>query len=159
MLDWDHRLGPWRDPDWLLQVGGWLVRRGLRRMTRAWPLPGRGSAGHGSGLTAVLMRIPPNPAQARTLVRRNLDSWPVVGTRLYVACPVAHPETLGAVAATGGDPRLRIVVIDAPGLPGRAACLDRLYAALEEDERRGRFRARVIVLDDAGDPPRSGSAA
>jgi len=159
MLEWAHRLASCHGQgaaigvvglDWPMLATAWLARRGLVWLAgvRRLPMPGGGE-----GMTAVLMRIPANPAQARALVRRELDFWPVVGTRLYVACDTGHPATLGAVAATGGDPRLRIVVIDSLDVPGRADCLDRLYAALEEDERRGHFRARMIVLEDAGDAP------
>ena len=150
MLEWAYRLGPWRGSDlvWLTTV--WLASRGPHWLAQGRRLPGRGP-GRGEGMTAVLMRIPAHPVAARALVRRKLASWPVVGTRVYVGCPIGYPAMLDAVAATGGDPRLRIVVIDSPDMPDRAGCLDRLYAALEEDERRGRFRARFIVLDDEGD--------
>jgi bacteriophage N4 adsorption protein B len=127
---------------WTRRLDGWalgLARRVARRHLAD------------DTLVAVLMRVPADPECASVLVRRGLAAWPTAGTRIYVACAIDQPAVLGAVAATGGDPRLRIVVVDKP--PGRAECLDRLYAALEEDERRGRFRARTIVLEDSGADP------
>jgi bacteriophage N4 adsorption protein B len=123
---------------WTRYLDGWAL--GLARRVARRRLPG-------DIIVAVLMRVPADPESASVLVRRGLAAWPTAGTRIYVACAIDHPAVLGAVAATGGDPRLRIVVIDRP--PGRGECLDRLYAALEEDERRGRFRARTIILEDA----------
>jgi bacteriophage N4 adsorption protein B len=141
--DWSYYLD-----GWVLALARWMA--GARRYLAGYVRGHRGAGGEDAVL-AVLMRIPADPVQARSLVRRGLAAWPAVGTRLYVGCDIDHPAVLGAaVAATGGDPRLRIVVIDRSAAAGRAECLDRLYAALEEDERRGRFRARTIVLEDAG---------
>jgi adsorption protein B len=49
------------------------------------------------------------------------------------------------------DDRLRIVVHDRDGPTTKADCLNRLYEAMCEDERRGRFRVRSVILHDAED--------
>src|SRR5262249_13933645 len=70
---------------------------------------------------------------------------------VYVGCYLNDEATLAAaVAAAKGDRRLRIVVHDALGPTTKADCLNRLYRALCEDERKhGPYSG--IVLHDAED--------
>lgn len=85
-------------------------------------------------------------------VAHALRVWKQRDLRLYVGCYRNDPATLQAVlAAAGGDPRLRIVVVDADGPTTKADCLNRLYAAMEQDELRTGCKARMVVLHDAED--------
>jgi adsorption protein B len=81
-----------------------------------------------------------------------LASWPQPTLRLYVGCYRNDPETLAAgIAAARGDPRLRLVVVNADGPTTKADCLNRLYAALITDEMRSGRRFATIVFHDAED--------
>lgn len=51
----------------------------------------------------------------------------------------------------GGDQRVRLVLHDAAGPSTKADCLNRLYLALSEDERRSGHDAHMVVLHDAED--------
>ena len=87
-----------------------------------------------------------------TTVRHLLGTWPHGDLMLYVGCYPNDLATIAAVhAASGADPRLRIVVHDRAGPSTKADCLNRLTRALEEDERRSGVRARMVVLHDAED--------
>ena len=56
---------------------------------------------------------------------------------IYVGCYRNDPCTMAAViAATRGDPRVRLVIHGEDGPTSKADCLNRLYRALEEDEAR-----------------------
>jgi bacteriophage N4 adsorption protein B len=85
-------------------------------------------------------------------VRHALQVWPQRGWRLYVGCYCNDPETIEAVlSAASGDPRVRIVIHGREGPSTKADCLNRLYRALEDDERRSRTMARMVVMHDAED--------
>lgn len=81
-----------------------------------------------------------------------LASWRHRNMTLYVGCYRNDPLTIASVvAASRGDPRLRLVIHGTDGPTCKADCLNRLYRALCEDEvRRGR-EARMVVLHDAED--------
>jgi len=80
-----------------------------------------------------------------------LKSWPHAELRIYAGCYRNDIHTLRAMISSASDPRLRIVVHDKEGPTTKADCLNRLYAALCADERRGGFRARSVILHDAED--------
>lgn len=85
-------------------------------------------------------------------IRHLLQAWPQDGLRLYVGCYRNDPGTLAAaLVAAGGDPRLRLVLLEAAGPTTKAHCLNRLYAALEADETRSGQRFRGVILHDAED--------
>jgi len=85
-------------------------------------------------------------------VRHALTVWPQADLRLYVGCYGNDPETAQAViAAAQGDTRLRLTFHDRAGPTSKADCLNRLFAALCEDERRTGRRARMVLLHDAED--------
>ncbi|WP_156494124.1 glycosyltransferase, partial [Erythrobacter sp. HI0028] len=70
----------------------------------------------------------------------------------YIGCYRNDAATIASViAATRGDPRVRLVVHGKDGPTSKADCLNRLYDALEEDEQRTGGTARLIVLHDAED--------
>ena len=85
-------------------------------------------------------------------VAHTLAAWPQERLRLYVGCYRNDPATVEAVmAGAGSDPRVRLVVHGRNGPTTKADCLNRLYAALEADERRSGIGYRMIVLHDAED--------
>lgn len=85
-------------------------------------------------------------------IRHALDAWPHDDLRLYVGCYRNDPATLEAVLdAADGDPRLRLVIHGRDGPSTKADCLNRLYRALAEDERRSGQVARMVVIHDAED--------
>jgi len=87
-----------------------------------------------------------------SMIRHTLEAWPQEGLRLYVGCYANDEETLGAaIAAAGNDTRLRLVVHDRSGPTTKADCLNRLYRALCDDERRGGSAFGSIMLHDAED--------
>ncbi len=107
---------------------------------------------HLSGRAAVLV---PAWQEAKVLadtLAHALAVWPQNDLRIYVGVYRNDPSTLdAAVRGAQGDPRVRIVVHDRAGPSTKADCLNRLYAALELDERREERAARMVVLHDAED--------
>ncbi len=103
------------------------------------------------GIAAVLVPAWQEAAVVGAMLTHTLKSWPQAELRVYAGCYRNDPATLTAMLAAAGDSRLRIVVHDCAGPTTKADCLNRLYAALIEDETRGGFRARSIVLHDAED--------
>lgn len=86
------------------------------------------------------------------MVGHALRVWPQRELRLYVGCYGNDPATVAAaMAGGGGDPRLRVVIHDRPGPTTKADCLNRVYRAMCEDERRGGFRYRGMVMHDSED--------
>ncbi len=81
-----------------------------------------------------------------------LDAWPYRDLVVYVGCYRNDPQTIASlVAAARGDPRVRLVVNGRDGPTSKADCLNRLYRALLDDERRGGTGVRMVVLHDAED--------
>lgn len=104
-----------------------------------------------SGIAAVLVPAWQEAAVVGAMLTHTLKSWPQAELRVYAGCYRNDPATLTAMLAAAADSRLRIVVHDCAGPTTKADCLNRLYAALIEDETRGGFRARSIILHDAED--------
>ncbi|MEO1220860.1 MAG: glycosyl transferase family protein [Pseudomonadota bacterium] len=85
-------------------------------------------------------------------IRHMLSVWPQSNLRLYVGIYRNDPETLeAAVAVAGGDARLRLVVHDCVGPSTKADCLNRLYEAMADDERRAQVPYGALVFHDAED--------
>lgn len=104
------------------------------------------------GVAAVFIPTWREAAVIGATVRHCLSVWPQRDLRLYVGCYRNDPDTLAAlIDAAPGDPRLRIVVHDRDGPTTKADCLNRLHAALCEDEIRSGFTARSLILHDAED--------
>ena len=105
-----------------------------------------------SGVAAVFVPAWQEAAVVGAMVQHCLAVWPQRDLRIYVGCYRNDPATLAAlVTAAPGDPRLRIVVHDCDGPTTKADCLNRLHAALCQDELRGGFVARSVILHDAED--------
>lgn len=81
-----------------------------------------------------------------------LKAWPQAAVRLYIGCYRNDLATIeAAMQAANGDPRLRIVIHDRDGPTTKADCLNRLYLALRDDEKRRGVRAHMVVFHDAED--------
>lgn len=85
-------------------------------------------------------------------VAHALQAWPQDNMRLYVGCYRNDPGTIAAVMnAAPGDPRLRIVIHNRNGPSSKADCLNRLYTAMRDDERRMGVLFSSVVFQDAED--------
>jgi adsorption protein B len=79
-------------------------------------------------------------------------AWGQDGLVIYCGCYRNDPDTVAAaIRGAGGDPRVRVVVLDRAGPTTKADCLNRLYRALRDDEARRHELARMVVLHDAED--------
>lgn len=80
------------------------------------------------------------------------EHWKQDDLRIYVGCYRNDVATLeAAMRGAGCDMRVRLVMHDQEGPSTKADCLNRLYAAMEGDERRGGFVFRMVLLHDAED--------
>lgn len=87
-----------------------------------------------------------------TTISHALAVWPQDELRLYVGCYRNDSATAEAImAGTHDDPRVRLVVHGRDGPTTKADCLNRLYAAMEADERRSGQRYRMVLQHDAED--------
>lgn len=128
----------------------WLVLL-VRRRARSLPLPDALTTTGLRGPVAVFIPAWHEELVIDTTVRHVLDAWPQPELRLYVGCYPNDPATIAAVrSGARDDPRVRVVIDDEPGPTTKAACLNRLYRALVEDEARG-GRSRAVILHDAED--------
>ncbi len=116
------------------------------------PRIGEVSGAPRSGVMAVLVPAWRESRVIGAMVRHTFRAWPQANLRVYVGCYRNDTETLAAlVAAADGDARLRVVVHDRDGPTTKADCLNRLYRAVREDERRANRQVRALVLHDAED--------
>ena len=94
------------------------------------------------------------------MLRRTLGAWEGEDFRLYVGCYPNDAETLFAVSPlVARDGRLRLVVGSREGPTTKGDNLNRLWAALAEDERAEGVRFAAIVLHDAEDHVHPGELA
>lgn len=85
-------------------------------------------------------------------ISHALKAWPHKDLRIYVGCYRNDSETAAAVMqAAGADSRVRLILHGRDGPSSKADCLNRIFKALEEDERRSGMRARMVLLHDAED--------
>ena len=127
----------------------WLRLTGRARSQRVLPgLTERPLAGR----AAVLVPAWQEAAVIGQTIAHSLAAWGQPDWTLYVGCYRNDPETIAAaMAAAGGDPRVRLVIHRRDGPTTKADCLNRLYAALGQDEARRGFSYRSVVLHDAED--------
>ena len=105
-----------------------------------------------SGRAAVLIPAWQEDQVIGHTVAHALQAWPQADLRLYVGVYANDPATLQAASeAAAGDRRLRVVVHESAGPTTKADCLNRLYRALEQDERREESPTRMVLLHDAED--------
>jgi adsorption protein B len=87
-----------------------------------------------------------------TTIAHALGAWPQPQLRIYAGCYRNDVATAGAIVrGAAGDPRVRLVVHDREGPTTKADCLNRLYAAMEADERRRGRRFHMVLQHDAED--------
>ena len=128
---------------WLRLTGTARTERIVRDDARERPL---------AGPAAVLIPAWHEAQIIEFTIAHALAAWPQRALRLYVGCYRNDPATLeAAMRGSGGDPRVRVVVLGRAGPTTKADCLNRLYAALESDEARSRRAFRFVVLQDAED--------
>jgi len=84
------------------------------------------------------------------MLRNALKAWGDGDFRLYVGCYPNDPETIAAVRDVG-DPRIRVAIGPNPGPTTKGDCLNRIWAAMVEDERTTGRRFKAVVLHDAED--------
>ena len=129
----------------------WLWLR-LRGKARTGTVDRARGAGVLEGRAAVLIPAWQEAEIIGATIAHALSAWPHAGLRIYVGCYRNDRETLeAAIRGAGGDARLRLVVHDRDGPTTKADCLNRLYAALGEDERRSGEPFRMVLLHDAED--------
>lgn len=105
-----------------------------------------------SGMAAVMIPTWREAAVIGATLRHALRAWPQPQLRLYVGCYRNDPDTCRAVIqAARGDCRVRLVINDRDGPSSKADCLNRIYAAMREDERRSGKAFRMVLLHDAED--------
>ncbi|BDI60377.1 glycosyl transferase family protein [Qipengyuania nanhaisediminis] len=81
-----------------------------------------------------------------------LSAWPQDRLRLYVGVYRNDLATMeAAMRGAPGDPRLRVVLHDRMGPSTKADCLNRLFAAMREDEQRSGCSFASVVFHDAED--------
>jgi bacteriophage N4 adsorption protein B len=128
---------------WLKTRGKIATPRRVRGALRARPLVGP---------TAVFIPAWSEAEVIGDTLQNLLQQWPQGVLRVYLGCYRNDPETIAVAAkAAGGDPRFRLVIHDCAGPTTKADCLNRLYAALCDDERRSGQRFAMVVFHDAED--------
>ena len=86
------------------------------------------------------------------MIAHTLRVWPQDDLTLFVGCYRNDPGTVAAAKkGTGGDRRVRLVIHEKAGPTTKADCLNRLYAALTEEETRSGSQFRTVTLHDAED--------
>ena len=105
-----------------------------------------------TGLAAVFIPAWHEERVIGDTIAHALTAWRQLDLRLYVGCYANDRATLeAAMRGAAIDPRVRLVVHEHKGPTTKADCLNRLYAAMEDDERRGGRRYRMVLLHDAED--------
>lgn len=104
------------------------------------------------GRAAVLVPTWHEDQVIADMIVHTLQVWPQDDLTLYVGCYRNDPMTVAAaIAGAGDDPRVRLVINDRAGPTTKADCLNRLYAALSEDEARSGTAFSSVILHDAED--------
>ncbi len=138
----------------------WLRLTGRAKAQTLGPEPSRGQIAnapaafgvHLAGDAAIFVPAWQEAGVIGTTISHMLSHWPHSRLRLYVGCYRNDPATINAaIRAANGDSRFRLVIHEREGPTTKADCLNRLYAALEEDERRSGSAVRMVVMHDAED--------
>ncbi|VVS98227.1 glycosyl transferase family protein [Erythrobacter sp. EC-HK427] len=107
---------------------------------------------HLSGPTAVFIPTWQEQEVIGPTLSHALAAWPQKDLLFYIGCYRNDPATLqAAMGAAGNDPRVRLIVHDVLGPTTKADCLNRLYRAMQQDERRRGSKVRAVILHDAED--------
>ena len=128
----------------------WLQLTGRARTLRIHRDNHRGVAL--AGPAALLIPAWQEERVVATTIAHALAVWPQDALRLYIGCYRNDAATAEAIlAGTRADARVRLVVHDRDGPTTKADCLNRLYSAMEADERRYGMRYRMVLQHDAED--------
>jgi adsorption protein B len=132
------------DISWLwLRLGGRASAERVPRGLTESPLLGR---------AAVLVPAWHEDEVIGAMISHTLRAWQQREFVLYIGIYRNDPATLdAAIRAARGDPRVRLVVNGENGPTTKANCLNRLYAALVEDEKRTGTMYRNVIMHDAED--------
>ena len=85
-------------------------------------------------------------------VRHALSAWRQREFTLYVGCYCNDAGTIASVmAAARGDARVKLVIHDKPGPTTKADCLNRLFRAVRDDDRRRSICSRFVLMHDSED--------
>lgn len=104
------------------------------------------------GRFAIFVPAWDEAAELPAMLRRTIAAWQGEDFRLYVGCYPNDAATLFAVSPlVARDSRLRLVIGSREGPTTKGDNLNRLWAALGEDERAERMRFAAVVLHDAED--------
>ncbi len=131
----------------------WLAtrRRGSSLIPNTAPIEGR---------FAVFVPAWDEDKALPAMLRRTLGAWEGEDFRLYVGCYPNDAATLFAVSPLiARDARLRLVIGSREGPTTKGDNLNRLWAALGEDERAEGMLFSAIVLHDAEDHVHPGELA
>lgn len=132
----------------------WLWRSGWRRLTvyrRHEPVTAANlPAPINPGRIAIFIGAWDESAVIGEMLRAALNRFEHDDYRIYVGVYPNDPATIAAVAAIG-DARVRMVSGMLDGPTTKAECLNRLWAALQQDELSERRGFKAIVLHDAED--------
>ena len=105
-----------------------------------------------SGPAAIFIPAWHEDAVIGDTISHALKVWRQRNITLYVGCYPNDSATMAAVmSAAPGDPRLRLVIHDREGPTTKADCLNRIYQALEADEKRSGRQACIVLFHDAED--------
>lgn len=127
----------------------WLKLTGKARTRRISREQARARLG---GRAAVLIAAWQEEHVISHTVRHALSVWQQDDFTLYIGCYANDPATISAaMSGAGNDARPRIVIHQNAGPTTKADCLNRLYGALCDDERRYGYRFKAIVLHDSED--------
>ncbi len=131
----------------------WLGTRGERHL---------GATGKSqlAGTIAVFIPAWDEHRILAAMLRRSLAAWAGEDVRIYVGCYPNDAATLFAISPlVASDRRLRLVVNERDGPTTKGDNLNRMWAALGEDERAEGIRFAAIVLHDAEDHVHPGEIA
>ena len=127
----------------------WLRLTGRARTGR---LPAGFGRAELAGPAAILIPAFQEAAVIATTIAHMTATWSQREVRFYIGCYGNDAATLAAAMdGCGGDQRVRLVVHGAYGPTTKADCLNRLYAALCQDEARSGQMFRGVILHDAED--------
>lgn len=105
-----------------------------------------------SGLAAVFIPAWREAEVIEFTIGHALAAWPQSEVAFFVGCYANDPDTAqAALRGANGDPRVRVVVHERHGPTTKADCLNALYRAMQEEERRTGQEVRLVVLHDAED--------
>lgn len=134
----------------LIWIGRWTWRR-VRARSRPPPVCAETlTRARVPGRIAIFVPAWDEAAVVGSMLRHALSAFAGGDFHIYVGCYPNDPATIAAAQAIS-HPRLRLVVVPAPGPTTKADCLNHLFQAMAAEERAGQFRFKAVVLHDAED--------